>query len=160
MWPKYASIVKKLVILDTDGVRNDPDVAAFLEKAGERLGRKGKFVLKLSGIPQENSVLAEGRSKKICDRVILEFERLLLKKGYMECEHDWVDIREEDLGEMDYRSDGGPVDRFVVTLSCCRICGFFTKEGRGDCCGDTEEYTEITDDDCEYARAWFEKECK
>lgn len=83
MWPKNACIIKKLPINDADSIRKDPDIAMFIETAADRLGRKGRFIIRLSGIPQENSILAEGKSKKHCDRCIGEFEKLLIKKGYI-----------------------------------------------------------------------------
>ncbi len=151
MWPRNACVIKKLPIHSADLVRNDPDVAEFIGKAAEKLGRKGRFVLKLSGIPQENSVLAEGKSRKLCHQCIEEFERLLIKKGYMECEHIWERLREEDHGEMDYRSDGGGVSHFIVTLYGCRLCGDLKKEWQGDFCGDPGEYLDITAEDIAFA---------
>ena len=147
MLRKNACVIRKIVIHDTDAVRSDPDITAFLETAGSTLGRNGRFVIRLSGIPQENSVLAEGKNKRICNQCIEEFERLLAKKGYMECTHEWERLREEDYGEMDYRSDGGGVSHFIVTLYRCRICGSLKKEWQGDYCGDPQEYLEITEAD-------------
>lgn len=132
---------------DPASVKSDLDVAAFIEMAPEALGKKGRFVVKLSGIPQENSVLAEGKSKKACNQCIEEFERMLIKKGYMECEHAWERLSEEDFGEMDYRSDGGGVAHFIVTLYRCRICDDLKKEWQGDFCGDPQEYLKITESD-------------
>ena len=57
MWLKNACVIKKIRIDDPASVNSDPDVAAFIEKASEALGKKGRFVIKLSGIPQENSTL-------------------------------------------------------------------------------------------------------
>ena len=119
----------------------------FIEKATQTLGKKGRFVIKLSGIPQENSVLAEGKSERLCNHCIEEFEKLLIKKGYMDHEHVWETLQETDYGEMDYNSYGGGVEHFVVTLYRCRLCGALHKECRGDSCGDPEEYLEITDTD-------------
>ena len=82
MWPKNACVVRKLMIHNVDSVRRDPDVAEFIAKAGEKLGGKGRFVIRLSGIPQENSVLAEGKNKRVCVQCITDFERLLAGKGY------------------------------------------------------------------------------
>lgn len=147
MWPKNACIIKKLPINDADSIRKDPDIAMFIETAADRLGRKGRFIIRLSGIPQENSILAEGKSKKCCDRCIEDFEKLLITKGYMDHEHTWEALQETDYGEMDYNSYGGGVEHFVVTLYRCRLCGALHKECRGDFCGDPEEYLEITDDD-------------
>ena len=36
------------------------------------LGMKGRFVVKLSGIPQENRVLAEGKRKKMWYTYVIE----------------------------------------------------------------------------------------
>ncbi len=154
MWPKSASVVKKIPLRDPASVRSDPDIAAFIEKAPNMLGKKGRFVVKLSGIPQENSVLAEGRSRKRCGRCIEEFEKLLIRKGYLECEHIWERLSEEDYGEMDYRSDGGGVARFIVTLYRCRLCGHLKKEWQGDFCGDPQEYLEITESERAAAEQW------
>ena len=147
MWPKNACVIKKVPINNAAEVRSDPDVAVFVDKATEALGRKGRFVIKLSGIPQENSVLSEGRNKKLCKRYIEEFEKLLIKKGYMDHEHIWETVRETDCGEMDYSSYGGGVEHFIVTLYRCRLCGALHKEYRGDFCGNPEGYLKITDDD-------------
>ena len=147
MWPKNACVIKRIQINDAASLRSDPDVAGFIEKSAGTLGKNGRFVIKLSGIPQENRVLAEGKNKRVCNRCILDFERLLIRKGYMDCEHLWERLNEEDYGEMDYRSDGGGVEHFVVTLYCCRLCGALHKECRGDFCGDPGEYLKITDAD-------------
>jgi hypothetical protein len=147
MWPKNACVIKKISINDPASVKSDPDVAAFIETATEALGKKGRFVIKLSGIPQENSVLAEGKSKRLCHRCMEEFEKLLIKKGYMDHEHVWEGLQETDYGEMDYNSCGGGVEHFVVTLYRCRLCGALHKEYRGDFCGDPAEFLEICEDD-------------
>lgn len=76
-----------------------------------------------------------------------DFERLLVRKGYTECEHAWEPLHEEDYGEMDYRSDSGGVSRLIVTLYHCRICGSLKKEWQGDFCGDPQEYLQITEAD-------------
>ena len=86
MWFKNACVIKRIQIKNPDLVKSDPDVATFIEKAPESLGRKGRFVIKLSGIQQENSVLAEGKRKKVCNQCI---EKLLIQKGYMNHEHAW-----------------------------------------------------------------------
>ncbi len=140
MWFKYASIVKKLTIHHVDAVRKDPDFVKFIETAPDKLGKKGKFVIRFSGIPQENLVLAEGKNRKLCMQCIAEFEKLLIKKGYMEHEHIWEVLEETDYGEQDYNSYGGGVEPFVVTLYQCRLCGALHKEYRGDFCGDPEEF--------------------
>ena len=123
MWPKNACVIRKMAVSNADVLRGDPEVAAFLEAAPGRLGKRGRFILRLSGIPWENSVLAEGKSKKACEQCIDEFERLLIRRGYMQCEHRWEVIRETDFGEMDYSSYGGGVEHFIVTLFRCRLCG-------------------------------------
>ena len=140
MWFKNTCVIKKIVINDADSLRSDPDVLKHIEKATEQLGNKGRFVIRLSGIPYENSVLVEGRNKKICNKFITDFEKLLIDKGYMECEHDWVKIDETDYGEMDYSTYGGSVDHFIVSTYQCRICGELRKESTGDCNGDPGEY--------------------
>ncbi len=81
---KNACVIKKISIHDVDSVKNDPDIIMFLEAAPDRLGKNGRFMIRLSGIPQENSVLAEGKSKRRCSRCVEEFEKLLIKKGYMD----------------------------------------------------------------------------
>ena len=138
---------KKIPINGPVSVKSDPDIAGFIEKTGEVLGKKGRFVVKLSGIPQENSVLVEGKSKRLCDRCIEEFEKLLIRKGYMDHEHIWETLKETDYGEMDYNSYGGGVEHFVVTLYRCRLCGALQKGYRGDFNGDPGEFLEITDND-------------
>ena len=147
MWFRNASVIKKISIKNADSVRNDPEIKKFIEDAGEKLGRKGRLVLRLSGIPEENSVLAEGKSRKLCSQCIEELEKLLVRKGYMDHEHIWEVLKETDYGEMDYNSCGGGVERFVVTLYRCRLCNALHKECRGDLMGDPEEYLVITDDD-------------
>ena len=149
MWLKNACVIKKIPINNAAAAGSDPNVAGFIEKATQTLGKKGRFVIKLSGIPQENSVLAEGKS---------EFEKLLIKKGYLDHEHVWEILQETDYGEMDYNSYGGGVEHFVVTLYRCRLCGALHKECRGDFCGDPREYLEITDTDIAIAERSNRKE--
>lgn len=154
MWLKTACVIEKIPINDIASYKSDPDVAAFVERAAEDLGEKGRFIVKFSGIPQENSVLAEGKSKKSCRRCIEKFKMLLIQKGYMKCGHIWERLSEEDYGEMDYRSDGGGVSHFIVTLYCCRLCGDLKKEWQGDFCGDPQEYLEITEAERTAAMQW------
>ena len=142
MWLKNACVIKKIPINNAAAAGSDPNVAGFIEKATQTLGKKGRFVIKLSGIPQENSVLAEGKSERLCNHCIEEFEKLLIKKGYLDHEHVWEILQETDYGEMDYNSYGGGVEHFVVTLYRCRLCGALHKECRGDFCGDPREYLE------------------
>ena len=123
MWLMNACVIKKIPINNAAAVGSDPNVAGFIEKATQTLGKKGRFVIKLSGIPQENSVLAEGKSERLCNHCIEEFEKLLIRKGYMDHEHVWETLQETDYGEMDYNSYGGGVEHFVVTLYRCRLCG-------------------------------------
>ena len=78
---KNACVIKKVSINNAASIGSDPDVARFIEEAPKILGKKGRFVVKLSGIPQENSILAEGKSTKLCNRYIEEFEKLLIKKA-------------------------------------------------------------------------------
>ena len=127
MWLKNACVIKKIPINNAAAAGSDPNVAGF--------------------IPQENSVLAEGKSERLCNHCIEEFEKLLIKKGYLDHEHVWEILQETDYGEMDYNSYGGGVEHFVVTLYRCRLCGALHKECRGDFCGDPREYLEITDTD-------------
>ena len=155
MFLKNASVTKKLPIISLSSVKSDPDVAAFIKKAEETLGEKGRFIIEYSEISQESSVLAEGKSKRLCNQCIEEFKGLLNKKGYMGCEHKWERLSEEDYGEMDYRSDGGGVSRFIVTLYGCRLCGDLKKEWQGDFCGDPQEYIEITEADRAEVSNWF-----
>lgn len=104
---KNACVIKKIPINKPDSVTSDPDVLRIIEMAAEALGKKGRFVIKLSEIPQENSVLAEGKSRKLCDQWIFEFEKLLVTKDYMDHKHIWEILEETDYGEMDYNSCGG-----------------------------------------------------
>ncbi len=157
MWPKSASMIKRIPIKDAAAAGSDPDVARFIEKATVALGKNGRFVVKLSSIPQENCVLAEGKRKKVLSQWIEDFMRLLIQKGYMDCEHIWERLSEEDYGEMDYRSDGGGVAHFIVTLYGCRLCGDLKKECQGDFCGDSEEYLGITEADRVCAGQFFDK---
>ena len=158
MWLKNACVIKKIPINNAAAAGSDPNVAGFIEKATQTLGKKGRFVIKLSGIPQENSVLAEGKSERLCNHCIEEFEKLLIKKGYLDHEHVWEILQETDYGEMDYNSYGGGVEHFVVTLYRCRLCGALHKECRGDFCGDPREYLEITDTDIAIAERSNRKE--
>lgn len=75
MWLKNACVIKKIPINNAAAAGSDPNVAEFIEKATQTLGKKGRFVIKLSGIPQENSVLAEGKSERLCNHCIEEFEK-------------------------------------------------------------------------------------
>ena len=75
MWLKNACVIKKIPINNAAAAGSDPNVAEFIEKATQTLGKKGRFVIKLSGIPQENSVLVEGKSERLCNHCI-EFEKI------------------------------------------------------------------------------------
>ncbi len=147
MRTRNACVIEKIKISDVASTKSDPDIAEFAVKAAEGLGKKGRFIIKFSGISQENSVLVEGKNRRMCNQYVEDFKRLLIRKNYMECGHVWERLNEEDYGEMDYRSDGGGVEHFVVTLYRCRMCGVLHKECRGDYSGDPQEYLEITDAD-------------
>lgn len=143
------SIVERLPLRDAAAVRADPDVLRLIEEAGEKLGRHGGVVIRLAGIPQENQILVEGKSKRLCARYLEEMKKLLIGKGYMDCEHVWETQSETDYGEMDYRSDGGGVDHFVVMEYRCRLCGAQYKDWRGDFCGDPAEFLKNAGEDQE-----------
>jgi hypothetical protein len=89
MWFKNAGVIRKISVRNADSVRNDPEVRMFIEDAQKKPGRKGRLVLRLSGIPRENSILAEGRSRKLCGQCIEDLEKLLVRKGCMDHEHLW-----------------------------------------------------------------------
>ena len=95
---KNASVIRKISVRNADSVRNDPEVRMFIEDAPKKPGRKGRLVLRLSGIPRENSILAEGRSRKLCDQCIEDLEKLLVRKGYMDHGHVWDVLKETDYG--------------------------------------------------------------
>ncbi len=82
MLQKNACVIKRLPIHDVGSFKTDPDVAGFTEKANEVLGENGRFVIRLSGIPWENRVLAEGKNEEACSQCIEDFMSLLIKKGY------------------------------------------------------------------------------
>ena len=157
MWLKNASVIKKLNISNPSAVQSDPDVKEFIDQTSAALGKKGRFVVKLSGIPNENSVLVEGKRKKLCNQKLEEFMRLLVQKGYMRCQHVYEAIQDEDYGETTYRSDGGGVAHFIVTLYGCRICHDLKKEYQGDFTGDPSEYLEITRSDELEAEIYWER---
>ncbi len=152
MWLKNACVIKRICITDAAAVQSDPEVTEFIQKAPEGLGKKGRLVLKLSGIPQENQVLAEGKNKKLCEQYIEAFERMLIKKKYMDHKHVWEILEETNYGEMDYNSYGGGVEPFVVTLYRCRLCGALYKESRGDFNGDPGDLLTITEDEIRAAQ--------
>ena len=70
MWQKNTCLVKELSISDPDQIRNDPELVSYINEANSKLGSKGRFVLTLAGLPQESSILAEGKNKKICKQYI------------------------------------------------------------------------------------------
>lgn len=84
---KNACVIEKITLHDIAAARSDPDVAAFVEMAAEELGENGRFVIRFSGIPQENMILAEGKSEELCRQWIEQFKMLLRKKGYPEHGH-------------------------------------------------------------------------
>ena len=147
-----ACIIKGVPIRNVTAVRDDPDVSGFISKAGGELGEKGRFVLRFSEIPEKSQVLVEAPREALCKKYLADFEKLLLRKGYMECRHEWEAIQETDYGEMDYNSYGGGVEHFVVTLYRCSRCGALDKKYRGDFCGDPDEYLELTDGDVAFAK--------
>ena len=48
MWLKNACVIKKIPINNAAAVGSDPNVAGFIEKATQTLGKKGRFVIKVS----------------------------------------------------------------------------------------------------------------
>ncbi len=79
---KKACVIKKISISNATSLQSDSDIALFLENAGKLLGKDGRFIIRLSAIPQENCVLAEGESEESCSKCIDEFISLLIEKGY------------------------------------------------------------------------------
>ncbi len=141
------SMIKKITVKDVAAVQNDPEVTAYVQKAGAELGEKGRFVVKLTDLPQEISILVEAKTEKKCEQLIGEFHKLLVQKGYAECPHVWETLYSNDLGECDYNSYGAAVEHYIVTLECCKWCGALVKEGEGPYMGDPSELLEITEED-------------
>ena len=76
-------IVERILIKDPMGMRNDPEVAAFISRISEALGSDGRIVLRLSGIPCENRVLVSGESEELCQRHVDALKGMLAEKGYL-----------------------------------------------------------------------------
>ena len=71
--------------------------------------------------------------------------------------HDWILLREENFGEMDYNSYGGGVEQFIVRTYVCKNCGEIKKESSGDFNGDSSEFIKITENDGKEAKEFLEK---
>ena len=78
----YPQTLKNVRVADKAAVRKDSEVQALLAKLTQRLGEKGRILLRESGTEPVVRVMAEAESKAECDDCVNQMVALIRQKGY------------------------------------------------------------------------------
>jgi phosphoglucosamine mutase len=78
----YPQTLKNVRVADKAAVRKDSEVQALLAKLTQRLGKKGRILLRESGTEPVVRVMAEAESKAECDDCVNQMVALIRQKGY------------------------------------------------------------------------------
>lgn len=80
-YPYY--LVKKLKIQDVARAHQDEDLRDMVVKLNERCEGHGRILIRWSGIPMENMVMAEADTQDLCKTLLKEFLNGMEERGYL-----------------------------------------------------------------------------
>ena len=80
-YPYY--LVKKLKIQDVATAHQDENLHNMVVKLNESCEGRGRIVIRWSGIPMENMVMAEADTQDLCRTLLKEFLNEMEKRGYL-----------------------------------------------------------------------------
>ena len=80
-YPYY--LVKKLKIQDVATAHQDENLHNMVVKLNESCEGHGRIVIRWSGIPMENMVMAEADTQDLCRTLLKEFLNEMEKRGYL-----------------------------------------------------------------------------
>ncbi|MDE7230036.1 MAG: phosphoglucosamine mutase [Oscillospiraceae bacterium] len=77
----YPQILKNVRVTDKNAVLNDPDVKAAVEAAEQALGSEGRVLVRPSGTEPLLRIMAEAKTKELCNKHIADIEKVVRDKG-------------------------------------------------------------------------------
>ncbi len=78
----YPQLLVNIRVADKPTVRNDEDVITSIKKAEETLGTNGRVLVRESGTEPVIRVMAEAKSKELCDECVYSIVNVIKNKGY------------------------------------------------------------------------------
>ena len=79
----YPQVLKNLRVKDKKAAREDEDVCQIVAAVEERLGEKGRILLRESGTEPVIRVMAEAESKEICEEMVESVVKVIKEKGHL-----------------------------------------------------------------------------
>ncbi|MBR2676456.1 MAG: hypothetical protein IKE28_06065 [Solobacterium sp.] len=80
-YPYY--LVKKIRIQDVARAHQDEDLRSMVIKLNEAWEGHGRILIRWSGIPTENMVMAEAETQDLCRDLLKEFLNGMEERGYL-----------------------------------------------------------------------------
>ena len=77
----YPQILKNVRVTDKNAVLNDPGVKAAVEAAEKSLGSEGRVLVRPSGTEPLLRIMAEAKTKELCNKHITDIEKVVRDKG-------------------------------------------------------------------------------
>ena len=78
----YPQLLVNVRVADKATVRADEDIIAAINKAEARLGSEGRILVRESGTEPVIRVMAEAKSKELCDECVYSIVDAIKNKGY------------------------------------------------------------------------------
>ncbi len=79
---RYPQLLVNVRVADKKTVREDADVVAAIKKAEETLDTEGRVLVRESGTEPVIRVMAEAKSKELCDECVFSIVSVIKNKGY------------------------------------------------------------------------------
>ena len=77
----FPQVLKNVRVTDKNAVLNDPDVKAAVEAAEQSLGSEGRVLVRPSGTEPLLRIMAEAKTKELCNKHIADIEAVVRSKG-------------------------------------------------------------------------------
>ena len=79
----YPQVLKNLRVKDKKSAREDKDVCEIVAAVEERLGDRGRVLVRESGTEPVIRVMVEAESKEICEEMVESIVKVINAKGYL-----------------------------------------------------------------------------
>lgn len=77
----YPQVLKNVRVTDKNAVLNDPDIKAAVAAAEQSLGSEGRVLVRPSGTEPLLRIMAEAKTKELCNKHIADIEAVVRSKG-------------------------------------------------------------------------------
>lgn len=77
----YPQVLKNVRVTDKNAVLNDPDIKAAVAAAEQALGSEGRVLVRPSGTEPLLRIMAEAKTKELCNKHIADIEAVVRSKG-------------------------------------------------------------------------------